>query len=164
MWGFWSFKLDFWHWSRNGGIMNYELWSGERGKGVGCRGIMNYELWIGEVGKWGNWTKTPKPQPPTPKTWLLSPDSYLHGRCGIFAGVLFFDKNKQNLFIDSTNLKIFKLTFRNIYKFLRINWERFLFNNDVIIVTAILLNFIMGYSVLFWAAMVETLATPRRWS
>ena len=29
-------------------------------------------------------------------------------------------------------------------------------------VTAILLNFIMGYSVLFWAAMVETLATPRR--
>jgi len=31
-------------------------------------------------------------------------------------------------------------------------------------VTAILLNFMMGYSVLFWAAMVETLATPTRWS
>jgi hypothetical protein len=30
------------------------------------------------------------------------------------------------------------------------------------IVTAILLNFMMGYSVLFWAAMVETLATPTR--
>jgi len=29
-------------------------------------------------------------------------------------------------------------------------------------VTAILLNFIMGYSVLFWAAMVETLATSTR--
>ncbi len=29
-------------------------------------------------------------------------------------------------------------------------------------VTAILLNFIMGYSVLFWAAVAETLATPRR--
>jgi hypothetical protein len=28
-------------------------------------------------------------------------------------------------------------------------------------VTAILLNFIMGFSVLFWAATVETLATPR---
>jgi hypothetical protein len=27
-------------------------------------------------------------------------------------------------------------------------------------VTAILLNFMMGYSVLFWVAMVETLATP----
>jgi len=31
-------------------------------------------------------------------------------------------------------------------------------------VAAILLNFIMGYFVLFWAAMVETLATPTRWS
>jgi hypothetical protein len=30
------------------------------------------------------------------------------------------------------------------------------------IVTAVLLNFMMGYSVLFWAAMVETLATPTR--
>ncbi len=29
-------------------------------------------------------------------------------------------------------------------------------------VTAILLNFIVGYYVLFWAATVETLATPRR--
>ncbi len=29
--------------------------------------------------------------------------------------------DKQKLFIDSTNLRIFKLTFRNIYKFLRIN-------------------------------------------
>jgi hypothetical protein len=29
-------------------------------------------------------------------------------------------------------------------------------------VAAILLNFIMGYFVLFWAAMVETLATPTR--
>ncbi|GBF55682.1 hypothetical protein N0824_03567 [Microcystis sp. 0824] len=31
----------------------------------------------GEVGKWGNSTKTPKPQPPTPKTCLLSPESCL---------------------------------------------------------------------------------------
>jgi hypothetical protein len=46
-------------------------------------------------------------------------------------------KDKQKLFIDSKNLRIFKLTFRNIYKFLRINWERFLFNNDVTMVTAI---------------------------
>ena len=58
-------------------------------------------------------------------------------------------KDKQKLFIDSKNLRIFKLTFRNIYKFLKINWERFLFNNDVIMVTAILLNFIVGYFVLF---------------
>jgi hypothetical protein len=27
-------------------------------------------------------------------------------------------------------------------------------------VTAILLNFIMGYTLLFWSAMVETLGTP----
>ncbi len=74
------------------------------------------------------------------------------------------DKDKQKLCIDSKNLRIFKLTFRNIYKFLKINWERFLFNNDVTMVTAILLNFIMGYSVLFWSARVETLATPTRWS
>ena len=60
-----------------------------------------------------------------------------------------FAKDKQNLFIDAKNLRIFKLTFRNIYKFLRINWERFLFNNDVTMVTAILLNFITGYFVLF---------------
>ncbi len=32
-----------------------------------------------------------------------------------------FAKDKQKLFIDSKNLRIFKLTFRNIYKFLRIN-------------------------------------------
>jgi hypothetical protein len=38
-----------------------------------------------------------------------------------FAGVLFFNKDKQKLSIDSRNLRIFKLTFRNIYKFLRIN-------------------------------------------
>jgi hypothetical protein len=31
-------------------------------------------------------------------------------------------------------------------------------------VTAILLNFMMGYFVLFWAAMVETLAKPTRLS
>jgi hypothetical protein len=31
------------------------------------------------------------------------------------------DKDKQKLLIDSKNLRIFKLTFRNIYKFLRIN-------------------------------------------
>ncbi|AKE63068.1 hypothetical protein MYAER_0708 [Microcystis aeruginosa NIES-2549] len=30
-------------------------------------------------------------------------------------------KDKQKLFIDSKKLRIFKLTFRNIYKFLRIN-------------------------------------------
>jgi len=30
------------------------------------------------------------------------------------------------------------------------------------LVTAILLNFIMGHYMLFWAATVETLATPRR--
>ena len=71
-------------------------------------------------------------------------------------------KDKQKLLIDSKNLRIFKLTFRNIYKFLKINLERFLFNNDVTMVTAILLNFIMGYSVLFWTAIVETLATPTR--
>ena len=47
------------------------------------------------------------------------------------------DKDKQKLSIDSKNLKIFKLTFRNIYKFLRINWERFLFNNDIAMVAAI---------------------------
>ncbi len=29
-----------------------------------------------------------------------------------FAGVLFFDKDKQKLSIDSKNLRIFKLTFR----------------------------------------------------
>jgi len=33
-----------------------------------------------------------------------------------------FDKDKQKLLINSTNLRIFKLTFRNIYKFLKINW------------------------------------------
>ncbi len=60
-----------------------------------------------------------------------------------------FAKDKQNLFIDAKNLRIFKLTFRNIYKFLKINWERFLFNNDVTMATAILLNFIMDYFVLF---------------
>ena len=47
------------------------------------------------------------------------------------------DKDKQKLLIDAKNLRIFKLTFRNIYKFLKINWERFLFNNDVIMGTAI---------------------------
>ena len=55
----------------------------------------------------------------------------------IFAGVLFFNKDKQKLSTNSKNLRIFKLTFRNIYKFLRINWERFLFNNDFTMVTAI---------------------------
>jgi hypothetical protein len=32
-----------------------------------------------------------------------------------------FDKDKQKLSIDSKSLRIFKLTFRNIYKFLKIN-------------------------------------------
>ena len=54
-----------------------------------------------------------------------------------FAGVLFFNKDKQKLSIDSKNLRTFKLTFRNIYKFLRINLERFLFNDGVAVVTAI---------------------------
>jgi hypothetical protein len=31
------------------------------------------------------------------------------------------DKDKQKLLIDGKNLRIFKLTFSNIYKFLRIN-------------------------------------------
>jgi len=38
-----------------------------------------------------------------------------------FAGVIFFVKDKQKLSIDSISLRIFKLTFRNIYKFLTIN-------------------------------------------
>jgi len=32
-----------------------------------------------------------------------------------------FAKDKQKLLIDAKNLRIFKLTFRNIYKFLKIN-------------------------------------------
>jgi len=32
-----------------------------------------------------------------------------------------FAKDKQKLSIDSKHLRIFKLTFRNIYKFLKIN-------------------------------------------
>jgi hypothetical protein len=42
------------------------------------------------------------------KNNLLTPNSML-------------DKDKQKLFIASKDLRIFKLTFRNIYKFLRIN-------------------------------------------
>ncbi|TRU66708.1 MAG: hypothetical protein EWV55_11785 [Microcystis viridis Mv_BB_P_19951000_S69] len=71
----------------------------------------------GEVGKWGSGgisTKTLTPQ--HPKT--LSP---YHPITRLLTSNPILDKDKQKLFIDSKNLRIFKLTFRNIYKFLTIN-------------------------------------------
>jgi hypothetical protein len=71
----------------------------------------------GEVGKWGSGgisTKTLTPQHPN----TLSP---YHPISRLLTSNPMFDKDKQKLLIDSKNLRIFKLTFRNIYKFLKIN-------------------------------------------
>ncbi|MBE8993275.1 hypothetical protein IQ234_02670 [Microcystis aeruginosa LEGE 91341] len=69
---------------------------------------MNYE-----VGEWESGEIELKPQNPNPQH--LKPISYLLTPNPILV------KDKQKLLIDSKNLRIFKLTFRNIYKFLKIN-------------------------------------------
>jgi len=86
--------------------------------GVGKWGSGEVGKWgSGEVGKWGSGgisTKTLTPQHPN----TLSP--YLPISRLLTSNPM-FDKDKQKLLIDSKNLRIFKLTFRNIYKFLKIN-------------------------------------------
>ena len=152
--------------------MNYELWI--MNYEVGCREGNLFHLW-GWKFFHRDWLLILNPLSNAQKTGFSEKPvfySCTHAKRGINNQFLItgfsitpnpmFDKDKQKLLIDDKNLRIFKLTVRNIYKFLKINWERFLFNNDVMMVTAILLNFIMGFSVLFRAAMVETLATPRR--
>ncbi|REJ50718.1 MAG: hypothetical protein DWQ51_15155 [Microcystis wesenbergii TW10] len=91
---------------------------GEVGCGKWEVGIMNYEL-----GRWGSGEIEPKPQhpnTPTPKTCLLSPEYCLPTRRILTSNPMLV-KDNQKLSINSKNLRIFKLIFRNIYKFLRIN-------------------------------------------